>query len=144
MICQDLLRMLYMPTIAQCNHGSHLLIAAFYTDGTVVSGLAVSLPLWLEHAPDFSGSLFTRQNAAALLQLLQLRHHPAVSGLMVQGVPVEDASAAAGGRVTRSRAKQQGGLKYSQVGLVALLLWQSTHPSIWLLHILGQCAAWES
>eukprot|EP00878_Enallax_costatus_P031187 GHUV01034081.1.p1 GENE.GHUV01034081.1~~GHUV01034081.1.p1 ORF type:complete len:419 (+),score=152.25 GHUV01034081.1:1869-3125(+) len=91
-------------------------------DGTTTSGLAVVLPLWLEHAPDFSGSLLTRQNAAALLQLLQLRHNPAIAGLMVQGVPIEDAAAASGGRVTRSKAKQQGGLKYSQVPVPVKIL----------------------
>jgi hypothetical protein len=76
----------------------------------------VVIPLWLEHTPDLTGSLLTRQNAAALLQLLQLRHHPGLAGLLVQGQLIEAASAAGGGRVTRAKAKQQGGLQYSQVG----------------------------
>jgi hypothetical protein len=84
-------------------------------DGSITSGLAVVVPLWLEHTPDLTGSLLTRQNAAALLQLLQLRHHPGFAGLMVQGQLIEAAGAAAGGRVTRAKAKQQGGLQYSQV-----------------------------
>jgi hypothetical protein len=86
--------------------------------GTVgaTTGLSVVLQLWLDHASDVSGSLLNRQCAAALLQLLQLRHHPALSGLTVAGAVIENPGAAGGGRVTRSKAKQQGGLRYSQVG----------------------------
>lgn len=85
-------------------------------DGSTTSGLAVVLPIWLENAPDFTGRLPVSQNAAAMLQLLQLRHNPAIACLIVQGIPIEDAATAGGGRVTRSKAKQQGGLRYSQVG----------------------------
>lgn len=88
-------------------------LALYHAGGSTVSGLAVVIPLWLEHSPDMSGSLLTRQNAAALLQLLQLRHQPGLSSLMVQGQPIE--APASSGRVTRSKAKQQGGLQYSQV-----------------------------
>lgn len=49
-------------------------------DGSSVSGLAVLVPLWLEHAGDMPGGLQTKQCAAALLQALQLRHHPALAG----------------------------------------------------------------
>eukprot|EP00879_Flechtneria_rotunda_P026299 GHRR01028034.1.p1 GENE.GHRR01028034.1~~GHRR01028034.1.p1 ORF type:complete len:348 (+),score=135.44 GHRR01028034.1:116-1159(+) len=83
--------------------------------GAVVAGLAVVMPLWLEHTPDMTGTLLTRQCAAALLQLLQLRHHPGLAGLLVQGQPLDAAAATWGGRVTRSKARQQGGLQYSQV-----------------------------
>jgi hypothetical protein len=40
----------------------------------------VVVPLLLEHASDMPGGLATRQCAAALINLLQLRHHPALSG----------------------------------------------------------------
>jgi hypothetical protein len=52
-----------------------------HVDGSSVSGLAVLVPLWLEHAPDMSGSLQTKHCAAALLELLKLRHHPALAGM---------------------------------------------------------------
>jgi hypothetical protein len=45
-----------------------------------VSGLAVVVPLWLEHATDMAGALQTKQCAAALLELLKLRHHPSLAG----------------------------------------------------------------
>ncbi|WIA28271.1 hypothetical protein OEZ86_010825 [Tetradesmus obliquus] len=103
-------------------------------DGSSTTGLAVVIPLWLEHTPDLSGSLLTRQNAAALLQLLQLRHHPGLASLMVQGQPIEaPAAAGGGGRVTRARAKQQGGLQYSQVPAPAKVL-----------QVLGQLLAAEA
>jgi hypothetical protein len=44
--------------------------------------------------------------------------HPA--GLMVQGRLLEAEGTAAGGRVTRAKARQQGGLRYSQVGVSAV------------------------
>lgn len=50
------------------------------TDGSSTTGLAVVVPLLLEHASDMPGGLATRQCAAALINLLQLRHHPALSG----------------------------------------------------------------
>uniref|UniRef100_A0A383VNQ8 Importin N-terminal domain-containing protein n=1 Tax=Tetradesmus obliquus TaxID=3088 RepID=A0A383VNQ8_TETOB len=103
-------------------------------DGSSTTGLAVVIPLWLEHTPDLSGSLLTRQNAAALLQLLQLRHHPGLASLMVQGQPIEaPAAAGGGGRVTRAKAKQQGGLQYSQVPAPAKVL-----------QVLGQLLAAEA
>ncbi|KAF8072465.1 Ipo9 [Scenedesmus sp. PABB004] len=90
--------------------------------GSAASGLAVVVPLWLEHAPDMTGSLLTRRSAAALLQLLQARHHPALVGLLCQGQPVEEAGGGGGGRVTRARARQQGGLHYTQVPAPAKVL----------------------
>lgn len=91
-------------------------------DGSSTSGLAVVVPLWLEHAADMPGGLPTRQCAAALVQLLQLRHHPALAGLSVPGRPAEAQAAQAGGRVTRAKARQQGGLQFSLVPAPAKVL----------------------
>jgi hypothetical protein len=76
------------------------------------SGLQAALPLLLEAAPDVAGALATRQTAAALGALLAQRGHPALAALSVRGAPVEPAG---GGRVTRSAARRQGGLQYTQV-----------------------------
>lgn len=72
-------------------------------------------------------SLLTRQMAAALLQLLQLRNHAALASLTVPGRPVE-AAGGAGGRVTRSRARQQGGLQYTQARAVAGCVYSCALP----------------
>jgi hypothetical protein len=53
-----------------------------HADGSSVSGLAVLVPLWLEHAADMSASLQIKHCAAALLELLKLRHHPALAGML--------------------------------------------------------------
>lgn len=56
-------------------------VAASAADGSsATSGLSVLLPLWLEHATDMAGVLQTKHCAAALLELLKLRHHPALTG----------------------------------------------------------------
>ncbi|KAF6258143.1 armadillo-type protein [Scenedesmus sp. NREL 46B-D3] len=77
-------------------------------DGSSTTGLAIVIPLWLEHTPDLTGSLLTRQNAAALLQLLQLRHHPGLAGLVVQGQQLEAAGQllAAGSRGLRPSSRE--------------------------------------
>lgn len=49
-----------------------------------MNGLAVVVPLWLEHATDMAGALQTKQCAAALLETLKLRHHPALAGASCQ------------------------------------------------------------
>jgi len=85
--------------------------------GQQVSALAAALPVLLDAAPDVEGALATRQTAAALGALLAQAGHPALAGLAVRGPPV-----AAAGRVTRSAAREQGGLQYTQVGFHRFLL----------------------
>lgn len=55
--------------------------SACCADGSSVNALAVLGPQWLDHATDMSGSLQTKHCAAALLELLKLRHHPALAGM---------------------------------------------------------------
>ncbi|KAI8468293.1 MAG: armadillo-type protein [Monoraphidium minutum] len=91
------------------------------------SGLEAALPLLLEAAPDVEGGLATRQVAAALGALLAQRGHPALAALSVRGAPVDGGG---GARVTRSAARRQGGLQYTQVPAAAKIV-----------HVLGQLLA---
>jgi hypothetical protein len=78
--------------------------------GGTATALAAALPVVLEAAPDVEGALATRHTAAALGALLEQRAHPALAALTVRGAPADS-----GGRVTRSAARRQGGLQYTQV-----------------------------
>lgn len=69
-----------------CNKGCRSLLhtPAVMTDGSSSNGLALLLSLWLEHATDITGSLQTKQCAAALIELLKLRNHPTLAGWYCQ------------------------------------------------------------
>lgn len=84
-----------------------------------------------------AGALLTRQTAVALLLLLQQRGHPGLGALFVPGPQLlhDDTQQAGGGggRVTRSQARRQGGLRYREVS--------AAHK---VLHVLGGLLAAEA